>query len=298
MSPKTYNFKKIDAFATAKSSGNPAGTVWLEEGDGIDTSGMLQLARELKGFVSEVGYIHKIEAGRYGLKFYSSEREVDFCGHATIAMMYELFQSKELEALDQITIVTNYGELTVENRIKTDDAVFVMAPPPVEKKNLPSLQEIARSLRISLDDLDAAWPVNIINAGLNTLIVPIVSLESILMISPDLAELNQFCVNQGIDIVEVFTEDVSMRAHDYRVRVFAPTFGYLEDPATGSGNSALGYYLLDKNSWQKDTLILEQNSHAENYNLIKLQKKEVEGRTRVIFGGGAIKRMEGEYTLY
>ncbi len=32
-------------------------------------------------------------------------------------------------------------------------------------------------------------------------------------------------------------------------RVFAPKFGYLEDPATGSGNSAFGYYMLKNALW-------------------------------------------------
>ena len=37
------------------------------------------------------------------------------------------------------------------------------------------------------------------------------------------------------------TADVSAYAH---TRVFAPKFGYLEDPATGSGNSAYANYML------------------------------------------------------
>ena len=64
---KKYLFKKIDAFATAESGGNPAGTVWLESLNGISHAEMLQIARELKGFVSEVGYIHKIEDGNRGI---------------------------------------------------------------------------------------------------------------------------------------------------------------------------------------------------------------------------------------
>jgi len=35
----------------------------------------------------------KIGKERYRLKYYSSEREVNFCGHATKALMYELFST-------------------------------------------------------------------------------------------------------------------------------------------------------------------------------------------------------------
>ena len=51
---------------------------------------MLQIAKELKGFVKEVGYVFGTSEGSFDLKYFSSEREVDFCGHATIAIMYDL----------------------------------------------------------------------------------------------------------------------------------------------------------------------------------------------------------------
>ena len=47
-----YNFKKIDAFATEKSDGNPAGCVLLENLNDISEQEMLQIAKEL----SNVGY--------------------------------------------------------------------------------------------------------------------------------------------------------------------------------------------------------------------------------------------------
>ena len=69
---------------------------------------MQKVAKELKNYVSEVGFIYKITEGKYRLKFYSSEREVNFCGHATIAMMYELFKTeKELSGKNRIKIKTN-----------------------------------------------------------------------------------------------------------------------------------------------------------------------------------------------
>jgi PhzF family phenazine biosynthesis protein len=300
MKRRVFKFKKIDAFATEHSTGNPAGTIWLNSKDDITPEEMLQIAAELKGFVSEVGYIHKIDDRKYGLKYYSSEREVNFCGHATIALMYELFKTeKELQHVDQIQIVTNDGELTVENRIHEEDAVFIMSPSPKDQMIVPDPDVIAVNLNIDKTIINADLPIQIINAGLRTLIVPIKSLDSILKIHPDLSVLQTFCINNDIDIIEVFTDDVSCRDNDYRVRVFAATFGYLEDPATGSGNSAFGYYLMKNNLWNKETFVLEQNNQMDKYNVVKLQKvTDKQGNHRVIFGGGAIKRIDGEYTLY
>ena len=300
MNKKIYKFKKIDAFATEKSDGNPAGTIWLESKKDISPEEMLKIAKELKGFVSEVGYIHRITENRYGLKYYSSEREVNFCGHATIALMYELFKNdEELTNVEQVKIITNDGELTVENRIKNDDAVFIMSPVPKEHIVKLNNKDIASNLNISPDNINNDFPIKLIDAGLKTLIVPIKTLDSIINLKPDLHTLKDFCLKNNIDIIEVFTNEIANNENDYRVRVFAATFGYLEDPATGSGNSAFGYYLIQNKRWDKDTVILEQNNHREKYNIVKLQKtKDEDGNDRITFGGGAIKRIDGEYILY
>ncbi|ADK83287.1 PhzF family phenazine biosynthesis protein [Sediminispirochaeta smaragdinae] len=300
MHKRSYKFKKMDAFATEYSDGNPAGTIWLTAKQDINESQMQKLAKELKGFVSEVGYIHKIEEEKYGLRYYSSEREVNFCGHATIALMYELFKTEQsLIDKDTIKIITNNGELDVENRIKSNDAVFIMSPSPKEFAGLPTIEEVSASLHISNDSVYSQLPIKLIDAGLRTLIVPILSLETIIRIEPDVNQLSEFCVDNEIDIIEVFTKETAKMENDYRVRVFAPRFGYLEDPATGSGNSALGYYLMSNNMWDKGMLRLEQNNSMERFNLIQLQRKEDSNKNqRVLFGGGAIKRIEGEYHLY
>jgi len=133
---KKFKFKKIDAFATHKSDGNPAGMIYLDSSCDITTDEMLRIAKELKGFVSEVGYVRRIDGNTFDLKYYSSEREVDFCGHATIAIMYDLIKNSEnLINKKQINIVTCKGNLIVENKITNEDAVFITAPVPVFSPN-------------------------------------------------------------------------------------------------------------------------------------------------------------------
>jgi PhzF family phenazine biosynthesis protein len=296
---KKFKFKKIDAFATQESDGNPAGMVYLNSIDDITSDEMLSIAKELKGFVSEVGYVSRIDENTFDLKYFSSEREVDFCGHATIAIMYDLIKNSDnLINQKQINIITCKGNLIVENRISNEDAVFITAPVPVFSPNEVNTESIAEALRIDLDEIDNDYTAAIVNAGLETLIVPINSLNGILSISPELNELKGFCIENEIDIITVYTDEVSDKENSYRTRVFAPTFGYLEDPATGSGNSAFGYYLLKNKIWDGTFMSVEQNGSFENPNIIKLMAKDTEGdRPQVVFGGGAIVRIDGEYIL-
>lgn len=297
---KEYQFKKIDAFATEKSDGNPAGYILLNSLKDISEQEMLQIAKELKGFVNEVGYVAQINKNEFDLRYYSSEREVDFCGHATIAIMYDIIKTNtSFSKISTLTIHTNMGKLSVDNKIDSEDSVFIMSPSPVTKESIPDIDELSQKLKINKSDIDTNYPISIINAGLTTLIVPIKDLKSILGIKPKLDELKEFCFNSEIDIIEVFTPNVSEKVNDFRTRVFAPTFGYIEDPATGSGNSAFGYYLLKNDLWKSKTITIEQNGIMDKFNIVKLQKQTDDNNIqRVCFGGGAITRMEGKYMTY
>lgn len=299
---KTFKFKKIDAFAAGNSAGNPAGAIYLNSLDDINEFEMQSIAKELKGFVNEVGYLCRLEEDFFNLKYYSSQREVDFCGHATIAILYDLIKNDSaLKAKDTIFINTSKGKLSVSNRIAQEDAVFIAAPEPVLSDRTVQEQEAASALRIGKEKINANQPISIINAGLETLIVPITDLAGILSITPDLEELKEFCESHAVDIITVFTEETSQQEHAYRTRVFAPTFGYLEDPATGSGNAAFGYYLMENKKLKADLFSIEQNGYADNPNIVKLELCNGDGercnRKQVSFGGSAVVRIEGEYHL-
>lgn len=101
----------------------------------------------------------------------------------------------------------------------------------------------------------------------------------------------------GIDIIHVSTKEPFSKSSKYHTRVFAPKYGYLEDPATGSGNAAFGYYLINENLWNGDVTIA-QGQNASNPNFVKLRKSDHAGISRILFGGCSATRMEGDYLLH
>ena len=109
---------------------------------------MQQIAAELKGFVNEVGYTCK-EGKGYSLRYYSSDCEVAFCGHATIAILYDLLKSDASgNPASEVTIRVKAGELTVYNYLKEEDAVYITAPAPQHLSFPMSTDEIADALSI------------------------------------------------------------------------------------------------------------------------------------------------------
>jgi PhzF family phenazine biosynthesis protein len=296
---KRFKFKKMNAFASGLSTGNPAAAVYLDSFNDISEHDMLRIARELKGFVSEVVYIAEIGPNKYRLRYFSSEKEVEFCGHATIAVMYDLLKQQGGQLQGQhVQITTNKGVLDVENRISDEDSVFITAPVPRFNGNKIFIDEICAATNIRAGAIDRKMPVGIVNAGNETLCVPIQSLDDIVSMLPDYDTLRSFCHKHKLDVVTVFTKDVADTARACRTRVFAAPFGYLEDPATGSGNAALGYHLLRHKLWDGGRIILEQNNDKQNPNIVKMgTKPDADGSIRVIFGGAARMRIEGHYLL-
>lgn len=291
---KNFKFKKIDAFTNGDSSGNPAAAIYLESSQDMSENEMQVLASQLKGFVNEVAYV--VREDDVYLRYYSSECEVDFCGHATIAVMHDLIKNdKELLAKDIIKLRVKNEYLDVFNDILQNDSVYITAPKPEYNNMNLEVENISKALKINSEEIDKQYKLDLINAGLNTLIVPIRKLDCILNINPNQEELKDFCINNGIDIILVFSKEVSSSNNSFRTRVFAPKFGYLEDPATGSGNSAFGYYMLKEGMWNGNKISIEQNNSFNNANIVVLNTVKKDNEVKVIFGGSAVVKIDGEY---
>jgi PhzF family phenazine biosynthesis protein len=291
---KSYPYRKVDAFTSKNSRGNPAAYL-IAGNSALTTEEMLAFGKEHKGFVSEVVFCSFSDIADVKLTYYSSECEVDFCGHGTIATMYDYIKNHNaLREKSAITIDTNKkGKLTVYNHIDDDDSIYITAP---KAQWLPipiSREETAVALGIPSTAFADALPFDMIDAGLRTLIVPIKEFNSEVSIYPQLEELRTFCIKNDIDIILTFCMRASSSDYIAHTRVFAPKYGYLEDPATGSGNSAFANYLLKNKMWNGEPTKVEQGGDNIGFNSVRLMKKD----EQILFGGSATLRITGEYLM-
>ena len=293
---KELEYRKIDAFTSFNSLGNPAACVYLNGGQTLTEDEMLNIAKQHKGFVSEVVYCTDKSGSDFDLVYYSSECEVPFCGHGTIACMYSLIKSSpELLKLKQITIHTRTkGSLAIYNEIAKWDVIYISAPEPIHKIVPTSIEIIAENLGVDKTVISAEYPVDFIDAGNKTLIVPIKTLDDEISIFPNEQALKDFTLNNGIDVILIYCKDVSDGACFAHTRVFAAKYGYLEDPATGSANSAFGYYMLKNNMWSGHPITLEQGGIDRVFNTVNLSYNE---NDRLLFGGKAYTRIKGIYYI-
>ena len=292
---KQYRYIKSNAFTSGASTGNPAATIIIDEGS-LAPEQMLQIAAEHKGFVMESVFCSPSDTAACKLTYYSSECEVDFCGHGTIATMYLLIKDDaSLRNRKVLSVETNKkGVISVYNEIDTEDAVYIEAPSSIEHEmNIPT-EEIERILTLHKGSIDREGrAIRIIDAGLRTLIVPVSKLEDEVSVFPDLASLKAFCEGNDIDIILIYSLQVADASNFAHTRVFAPRFGYLEDPATGSGNSAFANYLLSEKMWDGTPITIEQGGNDRIFNAVKL--KTLNGK--VLFGGRATTKIQGFYCV-
>ena len=291
---KQYRYMKSNAFTSGASTGNPAATIIVDEGS-LTPEQMLQIAAEHKGFVMESVFCSPSETAACKLTYYSSECEVDFCGHGTIATMYSLIKDDaSLRQKKVLSVETNKkGIISVYNEIDTEDAVYIEAPSPIEHAmNIP-IEDIEGILTLCKGSINRERKIRIIDAGLRTLIVPVSKFEDEVSVFPDLASLKAFCEGNDIDIILIYSLQVADSSNFAHTRVFAPRFGYLEDPATGSGNSAFANYLLSEKMWDGSSITIEQGGNDRIFNAVKL--KTLNGK--VLFGGRATTKIQGYYCV-
>src|SRR5882672_8398900 len=102
------NIWQVDAFASKPLEGNPAAIVPLDRW--LDAELMQRIAAENN--VAETAFFVKTGPGAYDLRWFAPNREVDLCGHATLASAWIIFNRLDA-ALKEVRFMTRSGELVV-----------------------------------------------------------------------------------------------------------------------------------------------------------------------------------------
>ncbi len=129
------------------------------------------------------------------------------------------------------------------------------------------------------------------------ILLPLRSLTAVMEIEVQPALLEEVCDDHAAQGVMAFSLMTVQPSSDVHARMFAPSLGVNEDPATGSASGALGAYLVRHNALPLSPvtrIISEQGYEMERPSTIYI---EVECRrdeiTRVRVGGQVITVLEG-----
>jgi PhzF family phenazine biosynthesis protein len=206
---------QVDAFAAKPFEGNPAAVCPLSRW--LSDSVMQQIAMENN--LSETAFFVPVDAG-FHIRWFTPVREVDLCGHATLASAHVLFNHLGYTA-EQISFESRSGNLTVRRQQETLELDFPAQPPVA----CQTPDAISRAFAQSPHECLAA----------EDYILVFDSEASVKEANPDLTLLSQ------LDLRGVAITAKSERC-DFVSRFFAPKYGIDEDPVTGSAFTQLAPY--------------------------------------------------------
>jgi PhzF family phenazine biosynthesis protein len=228
---------RYTAFTTSAKGGNPAG-VWI--GDELPpVTEMQRIAAEV-GY-SETAFLAPTSGFTRTVRYYSPEKEIDFCGHATIASGVVLGQNR---GAGEYRFSTNVGEVPVTVRQWQGqwEAALTSVTPRHEAAPAGLLRDSLAALRWNESDLDPSIPPVRAFAGIWHLVIAVQKAERLAALDYDFERLKSLMLSDGLVTLQLVWRE---RPNLFHARNPFPVGGVVEDPATGAGAAALGGYLRD-----------------------------------------------------
>ncbi|GAA0573861.1 PhzF family phenazine biosynthesis protein [Halomonas salifodinae] len=233
----TERLYRLAAFTQDPRGGNPAG-VWLGE--------TLPPAATMQELAAEVGYSETIflaplGEGRYRVRYYSPAKEIDFCGHASVAAGVVLGR---LHGPGTYRLETAIGEVPLEVSRQGESwwATLVSVAPQQRPAPAALVAEILACLGWGAEELDPELPPVLAYAGVWHLVLAAASHDRLARLDYDFEALKALMTREGLTTLPLIWRDAEGVFH---ARNPFPVGGVVEDPATGAAAAALGGYLRD-----------------------------------------------------
>lgn len=229
------NIQRIAAFCDGDVGGNPAGVVI---GDSLPDEATMQRVAE------EVGYSETAFAAPAGdgwrVRYFAPAAEVDFCGHATIALGAALAQ-RHGDGVFPLRL--NRDRITVEGR--AGKSLFAALQSPLTHSEPAPGPLVADALDLfgwAADALDLRIPPALAHAGGNHLVLALKSRALLSGMRYDLDTGRELAERADVGTFTLLYAEIPQLFH---ARNPFPMGGIYEDPATGSAAAALAGYLRD-----------------------------------------------------
>lgn len=253
----------IDAFADHPFKGNPAAICPLETW--LPDAVMQSIAEENN--LSETAYFVPTEKV-FHIRWFTPVREVNLCGHATLAAAHVIFQHRGYEE-ETIVFESKSGALSVSRK----DGELVMDCPAQP----PSACDIPREIEKACGSV----PVECLKSEDYSVVFE--NEQDVFEAHPDI-EIVKHLDRRGVVITS------KSRTYDFVARFFAPTYGINEDPVTGSAYTQLAPY------WATPRGLSKRRAKQRSRRGGELSCEVVDNRVRI--AGKAVTYMQGEIETY
>jgi trans-2,3-dihydro-3-hydroxyanthranilate isomerase len=288
-------FFTLDVFTDRRYAGNPLAVVL--EPQGIATEAMQAIAREFNH--PETVFVFPPRSGehRARLRIFTPAAELPFAGHPTVGTAVLLARLDGGKACE-LVLEEGIGNLHCRCEPRGGDggyAQFALARMPEKTSMLADQAAIAAALSLRPEHVgfDSLTPETW-SAGNAFTFVPVRGLEPVRRARPDLATWDG-AFGQVVGAF-VFCRETLDAGNAFHARMFAPSAGIFEDPATGSAVAALAGMIAEHSRLADGAheFRIEQGYEMGRSSLITLALTLTQGKlAAATIGGEAIVVSEG-----
>ena len=237
----------VNAFVDDNSGGNPAGVVL--DADALTSEQKLAVAKAVG--LSETAFVSRSTTADFKLDFFTPQRQIAHCGHATIATFSLLSQRGAITTRD-----------TSKETIDGNRDIEVIGDFAYMGQTAPQYREVEEFTRVyeavGVDQRNVIAPPEIVNTGNGFLILGVDSIETLADLRPNLRDIESISEQYDLIGFYVFTRETNQDNRDASTRMFAPRYGIEEESATGMAAGPLACFLHDRLQLNKATFLIEQ----------------------------------------
>ena len=256
----------VDAFTNKIFKGNSAAVILID--DWLEDDLMQSIAVENN--LSETAFVKRNRAQNFDIRWFSPLTEIDFCGHASLAAAYVIFD--EIPGISKIFLFAKaVGDFSIT---KKESGFFEMNFPSRPPKVISDVPEaLLKGLSIKPDEI-------------------LLNNQAYFAVYSDEKDVKR--VEQDSDLLKTLAPyDVVVTAksseYDFISRYFWPANGGDEDPVTGSIHTGLAPYWAKQ--LNKKELVAYQASTRGGVLHCKVSDE------RIYISGQAVQYLVGEITV-
>ncbi len=225
-------------------SGNQLATFWnSQENEHLTTEDMQGITREMN--FSESTFLFPSGVGNCSSKvrIFTPGREIPFAGHPTLGTAFVLKDKGIISfKTNQTTLELGVGPIDVQFKA---DNIIMKQPSAKFFDEFTDITLLARILGLEREDFSNKNVPCFVSTGFPFLIIPLSSLSAVQRASVNIPLLLKSLQDFPSQELLIFTSETIHPNSSVHARMFAPSAGVSEDPATGSAAGPLGVYLLE-----------------------------------------------------
>ena len=230
---ETLRVLRYDVFTDRPYAGNPLAVV-LDPPE-LDAAAMQTVAAEMN--LSETVFLRRTGDG-WDTRIFTPATELPFAGHPTIGAALALADEGLVDG--EVVLHEPVGRVRVQLGDGTATLTTPGAPAPVESAD-PA--DVVACLGLALADLHPELGPRGWSAGVPYTMVTLRDVDALARATVDLARWDEAVALTAAPDLYLLVPVDGVRGERWRARMFGPSIGIVEDPATGAAAAAACAYL-------------------------------------------------------